>query len=110
MVYFHRRKNKVVLALNGSKPIDINEIINIKCIFHAGIGKDNVPEKGVVVRYPSQKTKDIIFNETASFTCNLIFRMLYGNIDTLDSWVKEPRRQLAQKSSLLSAPVKSAAV
>ena len=33
------------IALLGSKPIDLLEFPNLKGIFRAGIGKDNVPEK-----------------------------------------------------------------
>ena len=38
---------------------------NLKGIFRAGIGRDNVPEKeaeekGIVVRFPSKKTINII--------------------------------------------------
>jgi len=43
----------------------------------------------------------IIFDETASFTCSLIFRMLYENLGTLDPWIKEPRHQLSQKKLLV---------
>ena len=97
---------EVDIALIDRKPIDIDAMPNLKGIFRAGIGHDNVPEKeakekGVVVRYPSQKITNIIFDETASFTCSLIFRMLYSNVGTLDPWVKEPRRQLSQQNLLV---------
>ena len=103
---FTKSKSKADIALIGSKPIEINDFPNIKGIFRAGIGRDNVPEKeakekGIVVRYPSQIVLDIIFNETASFTCSLIFRMLYSNVGTLDPWVKEPRQQLSKKMLLV---------
>ena len=103
---FTQSKIEAEIALMGSKPIDIVEFPNLKGIFRAGIGKDNVPEKaaekkGIVVRYPSDKTINIIFNETASFTCSLIFRMLYKNIGTISPWIKEPRRQLSQKTLLV---------
>ena len=78
---FTESKTDADIALIGIKPIEINDFSNLKGIFRAGIGKDNVPEKeseknGIVVRYPSDKTINIIFDETASFTCGLIFRML----------------------------------
>jgi len=103
---FTESKTDADIALIGSKPIEINDFSNLKGIFRAGIGKDNVPEKeaeknGIVVRYPSDKTINIIFDETASFTCSLIFRMLYENIGTLDPWIKEPRHQLSQKILLV---------
>ena len=103
---FTQSKQEAYIALIGSKPIEINDFSNLKGIFRAGIGKDNVPEKlaqekGIEVRFPSKQTIDIIFEETASFTCSLIFRMLYDNVGTLDPWIKEPRHQLSQKNLLV---------
>jgi phosphoglycerate dehydrogenase-like enzyme len=103
---FTEYKKDADIALIGSKPIKLIELPKLKGIFRAGIGRDNVPEKeaeerGVVIRYPSKEIADIIFEETASFTCSLIFRMLYDNVGTLDPWVKEPRHQLSQKNLLV---------
>ena len=103
---FTQSKQETDIVLMGSKPIDVDEFPNLEGLFRAGIGRDNVPEKeakkkGIVVRYPSDKIINIIFNETASFTCSLIFRMLYKNIGTISPWIKEPRRQLSQKTLLV---------
>ena len=103
---FTQSKNEADLAFMGSKTIDLNEFPNLKGIFRAGIGRDNVPEKeaeekGIVVKYPSDETINIIYKETANFTCSFIFRMLYDGLGTLDPWVKEPRHQLSQKELLV---------
>ena len=103
---FTKSKSKADIVLMGSKPIEIKVFPNLKGIFRAGIGRDNVPEKeakekNIVVRYPSKETIDIIFEETACFTCGLIFRMLYSNVGTLDSWLKQPRRQLSRQNLLV---------
>ena len=94
---FTQSKDEAEIALLGSKPININEFPELKGIFRAGIGRDNVPEKealekGILIKYPSQKTIDIIYEETANFTCSLIFHMLYNNICSLDPWVKKTRK------------------
>ena len=99
-------KNEAEVVLMGSKTIELDQMPYLKGIFRAGIGRDNVPEKeaekkGIVVRYPSDKTINIIFYETACFTCGLIFRMLYENVGTLDPWFKQPRHQLFQKKLLV---------
>jgi phosphoglycerate dehydrogenase-like enzyme len=103
---FTEKKDLAEIALLGSKPININEFPNLKGIFRAGIGKDNVPEKeakikGVVVRYPSRDTINIIFDETAAFTCSLIFRMLYNSVGTITPWVKYDRSELSAKTLLI---------
>jgi phosphoglycerate dehydrogenase-like enzyme len=84
----------------------LSEFPNLKGIFRAGIGKDNVPEKeaidrGISVKYPSKDTVDSIFNETATFTCNLIFRMLYGYVGSLEPWYKYDRQEMLQKTLLV---------
>lgn len=99
-------KSQAEIVLMGSKAIDLKEFPNLKGIFRAGIGRDNVPEqeateKGVLVRFPSKETIDIIFNETAVFTCGLIFRMLYQNAGMISPWTKNDRDQLAKKKLLV---------
>jgi phosphoglycerate dehydrogenase-like enzyme len=103
---FTEEKENADIALLGSKPIKLDEFPNLKGIFRAGIGRDNVPEeqainKGILVRYPSQSTVDIIFNETATFTCSLIFRMLYGYVGTIEPWYKYNRSELSRKTLLV---------
>ena len=91
------------IALLGSKVIELNDFQNLKGIFRAGIGQDNVPEKeaqqrGIIVRYPSTETTNIIFEETAKFTCGLIFKSHYKNLGSLDPWVKNNRAALSEKT------------
>lgn len=105
-LHFTNSKNDADIALLGSKSINLTEFPNLKGIFRAGIGRDNVPEKearkrDMIVRYPSKETIDIVFEETTSFTCNLIFRMLFSNIGTIDPWQKEPRLQISKKRLLV---------
>jgi phosphoglycerate dehydrogenase-like enzyme len=103
---FTKEKALADIVLMGSKPISVDEFPNLKGIFRAGIGRDNVPEEeasklGILVRFPSPETIDIIFSETAAFTCSLIFRMIYEQAGTVDPWVKHDRTQLAQKNLLV---------
>jgi len=103
---FTEDKDQADIALLGSKPIDLEEFPNLKGIFRAGIGKDNVPEegavkRGILVRYPSQKTIDIIYEETATFTCSLIFRMLYSYVGNLEPWCKYDRPEMSKKILLV---------
>ena len=99
-------KNNADIILMGSQPIEINQFPSIKGIFRAGVGHDNVPEKeakekGIIVRFPSDETVNIIFDETASFTCSLIFRMLYSNVGMIEPWTKLPRNQMSAKNLLV---------
>ena len=103
---FTKEKNKAKIALIGSQSIDIDQFPNIIGIFRAGIGYDNVPnnearEKGIIVRFPSKETTNIIFQETACFTCSLIFRMLYDNPGSISQWAKAPRHQMINKTLLI---------
>ena len=103
---FTEDKIQAEIALLGSKPLVLDEFPNLKGIFRAGIGKDNVPEKeaaerGILVRYPSQATINIIYDETAVFTCSLIFRMLYDYVGTIEPWLKCDRPALSAKTLLV---------
>lgn len=103
---FTNNKNDAEIALIGSKSIQLKEMKNLKAIFRAGIGKDNVPikeaeNKGLIIRFPSKNTINIIFEETASFTCSLIFKMLYHDMGDIDSWTKFSRNQLSKKTLLI---------
>jgi len=103
---FTKDKKEAIIALLGSKPIMLQDFPNLKGIFRAGIGKDNVPEKdafkkGILVRYPSQDIINIIFDETATYTCSLIFKMLYNDIATLETWEKKDRNQFKEKVLLV---------
>lgn len=103
---FTDNKSEADIVLMGSKPIDLEDFPTLKGIFRAGIGRDNVPEleaasKHLLVRYPSKETIDIIFSETATFTCGLIFRMLYQSVGTLSPWTKNDRDQLTRKDLLV---------
>jgi phosphoglycerate dehydrogenase-like enzyme len=99
-------KSIAEIALLGSKPFEIDEFPNLKGIFRAGIGKDNVPfeaaeKRNIRISFPAPETVDLIFEETANFTCGLILRMLYTDVGTLDPWFKESRLQLSDKKLLL---------
>jgi len=103
---FTEDKIQAEIALLGSKPIVLDDFPNLKGIFRAGIGKDNVPEKeaienGILVKYPSSETIDIIYNETATYTCSLIFRMLYNYVGTIEPWFKYDRPALSKKTLLV---------
>ena len=103
---FTKDKSQAGIALMGSKPIILSEFPNLKGIFRVGIGKDNVPEeeakrKNIIVKYPSIDTIDIIYNETATYTCSLIFRMLYNYVGTLNPWFKYSRSELKSKTLLI---------
>ena len=103
---FTEDKIQAEIALLGSKPLVLDEFPNLKGIFRAGIGKDNVPvkeaiENGVLVKFPSSETIEIIYNETATYTCSLIFRMLYNYVGTINPWYKYDRVELKSKRLLV---------
>lgn len=103
---FTEDKEQADIALLGSKLIRLNEFPNLRGIFRAGIGRDNVPiqeaeTRGIAVRFPTEETIDLIYEETANFTCGLIFRMLYNNVGIIEPWVKYDRIQLQDQNLLV---------
>lgn len=103
---FTENKGEADIALMGSKSIDLDEFPNLKGIFRVGVSTTNVPieeamEKNIAVCFPSEKTKNYIYEETANFTCGLIFNRHYSNLGTLDPWIKYERSALSVKTLLI---------
>jgi phosphoglycerate dehydrogenase-like enzyme len=103
---FTSDKSEADVVLMGSKPIILDEYINLKGIFRAGVGRDNVPldeaeSRDILVCFPSQDTVNLIYRETARFTCHLILRMMYHDIGSIDPWKKNNRIQLSSKKLLV---------
>ncbi len=85
--------NEAEVAVLGSKAIDLDAFPRLKGIFKCGVGMDNVPfddcrDRDIEVGLPSERTREVIYNETASFSTALVFRMLYAEIGSLANWNK----------------------
>ncbi len=94
------------IAVIGSKPIDLESMPRLKAIFKCGVGTDNVPfqeaeQLGIAIGLPSDKTRRYIFEETANFAVYLIFRMLYNDLGSVDSWTKRSRVFLGNQKVLI---------
>ena len=103
---FTKIKNEADLILLGSQHIDINEFNNLKAIFRAGVGSNNVPlneciKANIRVEFPSEETKEIIYEETSNYTIGLIFRMIYPSHNIQEQWIKFPRKVLNSQTTLI---------
>tara|TARA_B100000401_G_C52807780_1_gene722018 strand:+ start:703 stop:1524 length:822 start_codon:yes stop_codon:yes gene_type:complete len=103
---FTDKKTDADLILLGSRKINLKEFPNLRGIFRAGVGKDNVPTseceaKGIVIKYPSEKTKHALYNETAAYSVSLALRMLYPSTSISLPWNKVHRSSLFQKIALV---------
>lgn len=84
------------IAVLGSKAIDLNAFPRLKGIFKCGVGTDNIPFGGclnrkIEVGLPSDGTREIIYDETASFSTALVYRMLYSDVGSVAEWSKRRR-------------------
>jgi len=103
---FTEIKKEADIAALGGKTIDLAVFPNLKGIFRIGVGMENVPvseakRKGIRVQLPSEETKEYIYDETANFSCYLIFRMLFKNYGMIDPWVRKPRIAMKEKKLLV---------
>ena len=99
-------KSDSEVLLIGGKKIDLDEFPKLMGIFKTGVGIDNLPfqaaeERGIQIGLPSDSTRDIIFEETASFSCHLILQCLYRNVGDFSTWKKNPRQSLGSKNLLV---------
>jgi phosphoglycerate dehydrogenase-like enzyme len=100
------KKQEADIVVIGGKPINLDEFPKLKGIFKTGVGTDNLPfkeaaEKGVRIQLPSEQTKAIIYDETASFACYLILLGLYKKEGDFNKWVKGNRNSLSIKRLLV---------
>lgn len=94
------------IAVVGGKPIPLEELTRLKGIFKCGVGTDNIPfdmceARGIAVCLPSDRTRDIIFDETANFAVKAILDVLYADAGVLETWTKHSRPLLSRKTVLL---------
>lgn len=94
------------VALIGGKAIELQDMPRLKGIFKTGVGRDNVPEKDARAKniqcgFPSERTAEIIYDETASFACYLVLKCLYINSGNFAKWQKDSRASLANKTVLI---------
>ncbi|MBT7064826.1 MAG: hydroxyacid dehydrogenase [Verrucomicrobia bacterium] len=105
-VDFTDDKTAADVILVGGRPFDLDEFPRLRGIFKTGVGRDNIPEEDARVRgircgFPSKGTCSIIYEETATFTCHLIFRALYSRVGDFASWTKVGRHALATQKLLV---------
>jgi phosphoglycerate dehydrogenase-like enzyme len=94
------------VALIGGKAIDLTEFPKLRGIFKTGIGRDNVPEaeaaaRGVLCAFPSPRASEVIYEETANFTCHLILKVLYADVGDFAEWRKFDRTALSERELLV---------
>lgn len=94
------------IMLVGGKKFKLDDFPKLKGVFKTGVGTDNLPfaeasAKGIDIELPSEATRDIIFEETAAFTCHLILKGLYAETGEWDTWSKADRQTLHQQKLLV---------
>lgn len=99
-------KNQAEVMLVGGKKFTLADFSCLQGIFKTGVGTDNLPfaqaaELGIDIRLPSEKTCNIIYEETASFTCHLILSGLYAEAGEWENWKKVVRQTLHQQQLLV---------
>jgi phosphoglycerate dehydrogenase-like enzyme len=103
---YTNNKEEAELMIVGGKKFNLSEYPQLKAIFKTGVGTDNLPfeeaeKKGVQIVLPSATTSNIIFEETAAFSCYLIMAGMYRNEGNWHKWQKDDRTMLQQKTLLV---------
>ena len=103
---FTNDKSKAHLILVGGQKFDLNDFPKLKGIFKTGVGTDNLSfdealKRNIEIRLPSESTKDVIYEETASYTCFLILYGMYSHVSEFDTWQKLNRISLSSNNLLV---------
>jgi D-3-phosphoglycerate dehydrogenase len=94
-------KEEAEFLILGSRKQDIDEFVNLKGIFRCGVGRDNIPDSSVPIGFPSDKTRSILNREVASFTCAMIFKLVYLDLGSIGIWHKIEREALSEQTVLI---------
>jgi len=99
-------KTEAAVILVGGKKFTLAEFPKLRGIFKTGVGTDNLPfdeaaARGVIIALPSEATCDIIYEETAAFTCYLILSGLYAGMGDWNTWRKVARPKLNRRRLLV---------
>lgn len=94
------------IAVLGVGSIDLEAMPALRAIFRCGVGTDNIPfdecqERGIQVGLPSYQSSQIIFDETADFTCFLILQSLFLPQFNLKDWEVFDRPLLSDRRALV---------
>lgn len=103
---YTENKAEATVILVGGKKFALADFPELRGIFKTGVGTDNLPfdeaaSRNVIIALPSQATCDIIYEETAAFTCHLILSGLYAGAGDWDTWKKVPRPTLQSRRLLV---------
>lgn len=105
-INFSFEKNKINFFISGAKKIKYKQYPNLKYIFRVGVGRDNILDKDlnrykIKLFLPSSRTKKILYEETANFTCYLILKLMFLKVGNTLNWEKYSRIDLNNKNLLI---------
>jgi phosphoglycerate dehydrogenase-like enzyme len=94
------------VMLVGGKKFDLQTFPQLKGIFKTGVGTDNLPfseaeKRGISIGLPSETTCEIIYEETAAFTCHLLLSGWYAGVGNWAAWQKADRPCLRPRRLLV---------
>ncbi len=98
--------SEATIAVLGTSPISLADMPELKAIFRCGVGTDNIPfeeckERAIHVRLPSVQTRELIFEETASYAAHLVLKALFDTQGHLADWAKNDRPALRNRQVLV---------
>ncbi len=100
-------RSKAELLVMGSKTEEFCKYDNLKAIYRFGVGRENIPDdlqhnNQLKIVFPSETTKNILYESTANFNSYLILYMYYNNtIGSVEKWEKVTRNSLSSKNLLI---------
>jgi len=98
-LHYTNDKSAAEVMIVGGKKFSLVDFPKLQGIFKTGVGTDNLPFdeaaiRGVAIALPSEDTCNIIYEETAAFTCHLILTGLYSQAGEWNTWTKVDRPSL----------------
>lgn len=103
---FTRKPDDAELVILGTSRLSLLDFPNARGVFRTGVGTDNIDqqalnERHVALGLPSDKTRTIIYDETAAFSTHLILSALFRGAGDFASWQRESRPHIRTRQVLL---------
>lgn len=95
------------VAVLGAKTIDYPKFTKLRAVYRFGVGAENVDVEylkshGIQLVFPSEHSKEILFEGTANFTVHAILAMVYERaFGDADTWTKDQHAHVGHLNALV---------
>jgi lactate dehydrogenase-like 2-hydroxyacid dehydrogenase len=102
-----RKPEETLFLVLGSKRPDYRQFSKLKAIYRFGVGIENIDfdfiqKRGIALHFPSDQTKEVLYEATANFTVyGILYMLMWDAFGRVDGWCKMQREYIGAKRGLI---------